>query len=270
MPYRGLDHSGPACYRHSAAPASETCARCLQAICDICVGFESTQPHCPPCALQVRRRRRVGRTLTVALGFVLSAGALGAVGWLLTRAKPYDYGIRGPEIRALSERLTSEPCERPTALKLVESQLAAGDSRGVIKQTQSFFARCGDWPRLSWVTYTAHERLSEHDAAIADASRLIALSPDDKDFWWWRAIAYEEKGELDKAVADYRKSLEAAPGLTGIPFNLANVLERQGKFCQARQPILQFLEYHPDVSNRSAVDARLDRLALAGHCPDSK
>src|SRR6476646_2819951 len=85
MPYRGLDRSGPACYRHDAAEASETCARCLQAICDICVGFENTQPHCPPCAQKARRRRALGRALSGVAGFLVVATTAGSVGWLLSR-----------------------------------------------------------------------------------------------------------------------------------------------------------------------------------------
>jgi tetratricopeptide (TPR) repeat protein len=261
MPYRGLDRSGPACYRHDAAQASESCARCLQAICDICVGFENTQPHCPPCAQKVRRRRALGRALSGAVGFVAVAAIAGGVGWLLSREKPFDYGVYVGEVRALEENLSDQPCARPQMLKLADTMLRAGDYRGTLKKIKTFNVDCGEWPRLLWISYSAHERLSEHDAAIADVSRLIKLQPDDKDFWWWRAMAYEEKGELDLAVEDYRQSLEIEPRLTGIPFNLANLLERQGRFCEAMAPLNDFLHYHPDVRDRESVEARLDRLA---------
>jgi tetratricopeptide (TPR) repeat protein len=268
MPYRGLDRSGPSCYRHDAAPAAETCARCLQTICDICVGFENTQPHCPPCAKKARQRRQLGRVLTVAAGLSVAAAFAGGLGWMATREKPYDYGVYVGEVRALQERLTTEPCDRPATLKLTETMLRAGDHRGTLRRAEAFTRQCGDWPRLLWVTYSAHERLSEHDAAIADATRLIELSPNDKDFWWWRAQAYEEKGHYDQAVADYRKSLEMEPRLTGIPFNLANVLEHQGRYCEAMKPIQDFLEYHPDVRDRESIELRLNRLS--SQCASTK
>jgi tetratricopeptide (TPR) repeat protein len=267
MPYRGLEHSGPACYRHAAAPASESCARCLHPICDICVGFENTQPHCPPCAQKARRARRWVRAAGLSVGLLASSAFAIAVGWVVARDKPYDYAIHGDEVRLLEAQLDAEPCARPQTLHLVETFLTTGDHRGALKRISGFFEKCGDYPRLLWSAYAAHERLNEHDAAIADATALINREPEDKDFWWWRGVAYEEKGDLDRAVADYRKSLEIEPRLTGVPFNLANVLERQGKLCEARAPILQFLRFHPDVTNRDRIDARLERLAAGGRCP---
>ena len=266
MPYRGFDHLGPSCYRHAAAPASESCARCLQPICDICVGFENTQPHCPPCAKKARRMRKAVRAVGLTFGLAASSAFTVLVGWLVTRDKPFDYGIHTDEVRWLEDKLSAEPCDRPATLRLVETMLTSGDHRGVLKRAGAFVDKCGDYPRLRWATYSAHERLSEHDAAIADATRLIEREPSDKDFWWWRGIAFEEKGELEPAIADYRRALEIEPALTGVPFNLANVLERQGRFCEARQPIEQFLRYHPSVSDRGRIDVRLARLDAAGRC----
>src|SRR6476659_2474005 len=85
MPYRDLERAGPSCYRHAVAPATETCTRCLAAICDICVGFEDTQVHCPPCAQKVRRRRAARRTLGGALGLFVVLGALAGMGWMAAR-----------------------------------------------------------------------------------------------------------------------------------------------------------------------------------------
>jgi aspartyl protease family protein len=121
-------------------------------------------------------------------------------------------------------------------------------------------------PRLRWFTYDAHKRLSELDKAIADATLLIEGRPDDKDFWWWRGIVYEEKGDLEKAAADYRQTLALEPRVTGIPFNLAAIYEKQGKPCEAILPIEQFLRYHPDVADRERVNERLLRLYSTPDC----
>jgi tetratricopeptide (TPR) repeat protein len=212
----------------------------------------------------------MARAASVGLAALTVASSVLGLGWLITRDPPFDYGIHTGEVRALSERLAAEPCAQPDTLKLTETMLRAGDYRGTLKRANAYFEKCGEWSRLLWVTYSAHERLSEHKAAVIDAGKLIREQPNDKDFWWWRAMAYEEMGELDKAVDDYRKALEVEPRLTGIPFNLANVLERQGKPCQAREPILQFLKYHPDVNNRDTIEARLDRLQVAGSCGQTK
>jgi aspartyl protease family protein len=113
------------------------------------------------------------------------------------------------------------------------------------------------------VTYGAHKARSEWDQAVADASELVKNDPEDKDFWWWRAVAREAKGDLVGAAADYQQSLVVEPRLSGIPFNLANVYERLGRPCEAKAPIEQFLRYHPTVSDRPRIDERLARLEAA-------
>src|SRR5262245_39935699 len=143
MPYRGLERPAPACYRHDAAGASETCANCLQAICDICVGFENTQPHCPPCAKKARARRELTRAASIGLGLAMLSALMGGMGWLAEHQKAFDYGIYVGDVRTLEARLWDEPCDRAAALKLSETLLRAGDFRGSLNRTQAFFQRCG-------------------------------------------------------------------------------------------------------------------------------
>jgi Flp pilus assembly protein TadD len=80
-------------------------------------------------------------------------------------------------------------------------------------------------------------------------------------------MAYEEMGRTDDAVRDYRSALAIEPALDRIPFNLSSLLEQKGKFCEARQPILQFVKYHPAFSDAPNVVDRLERLRILGHCP---
>ena len=91
MPYRDLERAGPPCHRHPVAAATETCTRCLREICDICVGFEDTQVHCPPCAQTVRRRRVARRSMASALGLFVVLGALAGMGWMAI--KDYSDGM---------------------------------------------------------------------------------------------------------------------------------------------------------------------------------
>jgi tetratricopeptide (TPR) repeat protein len=254
------------CYRHAASGARATCAACLQPICDICESFDQTRVLCPPCA---RRRHRLRMATRAAIGLCAVAvvgAALFGIGYVVTREKPFDYGVHASEVRAQTEEADREPCDRKRVLTLTETQLKAGDNRGALKRADAFFRRCGAWPRLLWVTYSAHERLSEHELAIADATKLIEQDPNDKDYWWWRGAAYREKGELEKAAADFQQSLTVEPALLGIPFDLANVYERLGRPCDAMKAIEQFLVYHPDVRDRARVDERLERLNKMGKC----
>lgn len=264
--YRDAPLTGPPCYKHAAAPAAAHCLLCERTLCDPCIVFDLSAAHCIDCARRARRRRSA--VAVAKSGGVLGAVALG-VGLLLLRPQPFDYGSQSERIARLKSRVAEDRCDKRATLDYEEAVLAADDARGSIADSDEYLARCGDWYRLRWVRYGARERLGEHAAAVDEATRLIAHDPDDHDYYWWRAVAYEALGQDDAAIADYRQTIKLLPGADRIPFNLASVLERHERFCEAREPILQFVRYHPEFAERPRVVEQLDRLRVLGHCADA-
>jgi aspartyl protease family protein len=252
------------CQNHPDVPATASCRGCFKQLCDVCViNDDGFVPFCGPC---LKSRRRNGWIVRSVVGAVV-LGIVGAgVYFERTREKPYDYGAAAPEIRRLSEQLDKEPCDRRKIIELGEAMLRAGDGRGTIKRADAFMAKCGDYPRLRWLTYEAHKQVSEWDLAIADASKLIETSPYDADFHGWRGLAYEQKGDLEHAAEDFRQALVLRPKLGDLPINLANVYERLGKPCDAIFPLEQAVYYHPDATNVGAVRARISDLQAKGGC----
>ncbi len=55
------------------------------------------------------------------------------------------------------------------------------------------------------------------DAAVADCSRAIDLSPKLTSAWATRAQARAKKGELQGAIADYERALELDPASSTAP-----------------------------------------------------
>ena len=262
--YRDAPLPGAPCYKHASAPMAAQCERCERALCDPCIVYDLSSPHCIDCARRARRLRAIGAGAKIA-GVV--AAIAGGIVFVATRSASLDDGVTHVHIVQLHNKVLTERCDRQATLDYDESLVGAGDSRGALADAAEYFARCGDWYRLRWVTYSAHEHLGEHAAAVAEATRLIAHDPEDHDYPWWRGVAYEEMGKLDEAIADYRRTLTLSPGIDRIPFNLSNALERQGDFCAARAPILQFVQYHPDFAEHPAIRDRLERLRILGRCP---
>ena len=262
--YRDAPLVGAACYRHASAPMASQCERCGRALCDPCIVYDISSPNCFDCANKARRRRAIGAAAKI--GGVLAAIAGGVV-FVASRPQKVDYGLDNVHIVQLHNKVVAERCDKRATLDYDEALLSAGDARGALTDSDAYFAKCGDWYRLRWVRYTAREHLGEHAAAVDEATRLIAHDPEDHDYPWWRAIAYEQMGKLDEAIADYRRTLTLAPAVDRIPFNLSNVLEQKGQFCAAREPILAFLRYHPELALHPNVKDRLDRLRILGHCP---
>jgi len=262
--YRDAPLSGAACYKHASAPMAAQCESCERALCDPCVVYWISSPHCIDCAKKARRRRSLVAAAKIAGVLAVVAGG---VVFVSTRpSPPIPTFVESSELMRLHNKVRAERCEKRATLAYEEALLAADDLRAALADADAYFAKCGDWYRLRWVTYSAHEHLGEHDKAAAEASKLMAHDPSDHDYPWWRGMAYEEMGRLDDAIADYRRALAIEPALDRIPFNLATLLEQKQQFCEARQPILQFVRHHPAYAGASNVVDRLERLRILGHC----
>jgi hypothetical protein len=262
--YRDAPPSGPACYKHASAPAAAQCHRCGRALCDPCVIYDVSSPHCFDCARAARRNRTLGAVAKIG-------GVLGALGvgvfFLVTRSHPAAPTFDSPELVRLHNKVIAERCDKRATLAYGEELVQEGEFRRALTDADDYFKRCEDWYRLRWVTYSAHEHLGEHALAAAEATKLMAHSPEDKDYVWWRGLAYEEMGRVDDAIADYRRAIQLEPRLDRIPFNLSNLLEQKQQFCEARKPIQQFVEHYPETAHRPAIVDRLERLRILGHCP---
>jgi len=255
----------PVCYRHHGTPADATCFTCLKAICRVCTLQDFEGAQCVTCAAKKRNTKKA-RTL----GLLVSGVVAGGVGIALMQnvELPYDYGASTREVRQLQGQLDKTPCDKRDVLRLAELMLKEGNEPGVILQAQDFFTACGDWPRLRWVTYEAHKRAGQHDAAIAEATRLIDNGPQDKDFRWWRGMAHELKGDHASAAVDYAQAIALQPALSNIPFNLSSMLELLARPCDALRPLEQYLALHQEHQEDEEVLLRLHRLHTA--CPAAR
>jgi tetratricopeptide (TPR) repeat protein len=229
--------------------------------------FDATSTLCPNCHRRARRVSAAGRALLVLVGISALGAVAATVGYIATRERPYDWGMRAPRVRFLVAELEREPCDRQKIVDLGETLNAAGDFRGALRHVRTFIDRCGPLPRLLWVSYGAHEHLSEHRMAVEDASQLIESNPADKDFWWWRGMAYEQAGELERAARDYARAIELQPGLGNIPFNLADLYERMHRPCDAALALQGFIDHHRQFVTDQTLGERLNRLRLEGDCP---
>jgi len=279
----GEPGGAPSCSRHPGTRAVATCERCLSAICEICSGVSLDGTVCVRC-VRDRRRARERRLAFVCTGVVVAAVAAPFVYRAITapagEAKPAALVVEkaAPPVqkaapRALSGKtseliaaLDKEPCDRQKILDLCDSLLRGGAPRECLTRSEAFFARCGDFWRLRWLTYTSHNQLSEWDPAIADATRLVTEFPDDRDYLIWRGLAYADKGDTQHAIDDYEQAIAIEPRLTDVPFNLADAYRKLGRPCDGIFPLEQLSFYNPDRDANAR--RRLRELYADPQCAD--
>src|SRR5262249_34469252 len=145
-----------------------------QPLCDPCIVYADTRPHCFLCARTIKQRARITNIAKLA-------GAVAALGVTFALAawwpRPFDYGADAPHIRELRERAGADRCDQAATLAYDEAMLRAGDARGALADSDDYLARCGDWYRLRWVRYGAHEQRGEELGAADEATRLMAHDP---------------------------------------------------------------------------------------------
>jgi clan AA aspartic protease (TIGR02281 family) len=214
---------------------------------------------------------------TVVLALAAAAGglyfrraqrlaALAEIARKASEPEPFEYGIAAENIERLRAIIAKEPCDRARILDLANAVIQAGDARGSLFHANAFFKKCGDYPRLRWITYEAHKQLSEWPLALADASLLIESDPNDADYRGWRGLVNDQMGQLEPAAQDYRQALMLRPQLRDVPLNLANIYERQGKPCEAILPLAQLVFYAGNVVDPSPLRSRILQLEARPEC----
>lgn len=267
------------CHVHRQVSAVGACRACHRALCDICAVRDSNfRVRCSPCTRSASRRAWIA--LSIGAVALVAGATVGGIYYrraareaaaaearrLASEPPPFEYGIATQNVQRLRGQLGREPCDRRVILELAEAEFRAGDHRGVLFHAAAFFKRCGDFPRLRWVTYEAHKQLSEWRQAAEDASLLIASDPHDADFRAWRGLVHEQTGDLAHAAEDYRQALMLRPQLRDLPINLANVYEKQGKACEGILPLAQLMFYAGDAPGAAGVRSRILSLESRPDC----
>ena len=223
-------------------------------------------------------RRGMVKTVmgVVALAALVTGGVLGsrkldAIAMKEEAAKQAAKAAKAEEekdadLKILAASLAKEPCDRDKAYDYATELARKGENRRAVDSANAFFGRCGEYRSLRSISVASNMRIGAWDAAATDASRVIAKDPTDYDAWYWRARAYEEKGELDKAASDYRQALVIRDDLLDVPFDLARVLERLDRPCEAIAPFETLAVHAAEMSGIENVRYQIERLYALPRC----
>jgi aspartyl protease family protein len=182
----------------------------------------------------------------------------------------FNYGTRAKQVAKLREQLAKEPCDRTRAAEYVQTLFSAEDWRGTVRTADDFVARCGKFPQLRSVTYSAHMRLSEFDLAIGDATELIESAPRNAGHRVWRAMAYESIRATDKALADFEEAFRLKPEAFQMANQLATAYEKQDRPCDAYFVLLEHVKANPAINGEARFEKRLLQLRDQGQCTGKK
>lgn len=103
----------------------------------------------------------------------------------------------------------------------------------------------------------AYDELGEIDKAIEDYSRVIQIQPDFLDSYVARGYSYAKKGDLERAIEDYSLALRVDPDQFEARFNRALAYEQQGDLKRAVEDYQKAYDVNPENPRLRAVMKRL-------------
>jgi tetratricopeptide (TPR) repeat protein len=101
----------------------------------------------------------------------------------------------------------------------------------------------------------AYANKGDYDRAIANYTRAISLRPDYVGTYYSRAMAYSNKGDYDRAIADYTEALRLNPDASWIYSRRGDAYYEKGDYDRAIADYNQSIRLLPDY-NYSAYSGR--------------
>ncbi|PZM85955.1 MAG: hypothetical protein DKT66_00690 [Candidatus Melainabacteria bacterium] len=90
-----------------------------------------------------------------------------------------------------------------------------------------------------------YSNVGQYKKAIEDMNSYLRIDPMKHRGYSWRATAYEQDGQLDKALADYRIAIQLSKDYE-YRFHSARVLQKQGKLNEAVAEMTSIIKSNPD------------------------
>ncbi len=94
----------------------------------------------------------------------------------------------------------------------------------------------------------AYDSKGEYDRAIEDYDKAIALNPNDASFYYNRGNTYDYKGEYDRAITDYDQAIALDPKLAPAYGNRGLVYARKGENDRAIMDFNKAIALEPEYA----------------------
>jgi tetratricopeptide (TPR) repeat protein/serine/threonine protein kinase len=106
------------------------------------------------------------------------------------------------------------------------------------------------------------EAMGATDAALAEYSRAIELTPKDADARLERGRAYKRAGQLERALADCSRAVELEPGNAFFHLERGTTLHAMGRLDEAIAELRQSVRLRNDAVSRRTLGAALAAKGL--------
>ena len=256
------------CHAHTERECTDFCLDCKIALCTLCTYRIDEEPHCVSCYVPRRdsRRRTLRVSLTLLIAVIVTAASAFYVSQSDLNRKMRLYGPYADEILRLQEIVAQDQCNVDANTQLVELLMRSTNFATASRTAERVVERCPTTLPALNALFFVQKRSLDHRGAADTAEEIIRFAPHRPEGYAFRALAHQAAGHLNAAADDFTIALRLNPQLLDVPINLANVLERLGRHCEAAHPLEHALNIYPGLENRHEIERRIDRLRSQGEC----
>ena len=94
----------------------------------------------------------------------------------------------------------------------------------------------------------SYQEKGQWDKAIAEYNKAIELNPEYSKAYNNRGLAYADKGQYDQAISDYTKAIELSPKLAEAYYNRGIAYRHKGHYDQAISDYTKAIELNPEYA----------------------
>jgi clan AA aspartic protease (TIGR02281 family) len=174
---------------------------------------------------------------------------------------------------AAADKLKGGGCDEQAIVTIVATLTSAAQNRKISDLTEAYFTECGIVEKLIRNKISADMAVNEYQRAERTAKQIVDRFPNVPDHWAWLSTAREKQGNLDGAISAYRHALSLFPEPSKVIgtdyYRLSRLLELQGRFCEASEPLKQYVSYDPQKRMSTDVTALLENLEKKGDCKNA-
>ena len=169
-----------------------------------------------------------------------------------------------------AQRLQSGACDQDALMTVVAVLTPRQENQQIVDVTNNFFARCGVVTQVLQNKLAAELAMSDYPHAEQTAQSMVDKFPLVPSYWVWLGDVQEQRHEPDDAIASYRRSLTLLGDPSKIAasefYRVSQALERQGRYCEAMEPLQQFVAYDPAARRTQQIAALLQEDERKGDC----
>jgi tetratricopeptide (TPR) repeat protein len=137
-----------------------------------------------------------------------------------------------------------DPAAEKVQYQLISARAALGEAQDVVARYEQRLAEAPDDVRWHRLLASACLAAKDHERAATVVAAGLALAPEDRTLFELRGEARAAAGDVDGALADYKRALDPDGHSIGGAYTSAFLLEREGRIDEAIEAWSYVLDYN--------------------------